>query len=237
MSLSYRVIARLDVKGPHLIKGRQMEGLRKLGDPVVAAMRYAEQGADELLFMHVASLYGHHDMLNVLEAVASDVFVPITVGGGVRSVDDVDRLLRAGADKVAINTGALERPELIRECADRFGSQAIVVSIDARRGEAYKNQARDRAGIAAAQWAQDAQALGAGEILITSIDRDGTRSGPEPGLTWALDIPVVYSGGVTAATALDASRQADAIAVGTALHHGETIGQIKAAIGACHCVR
>lgn len=241
MSLSYRIIARLDIKGPHLIKGRQMEGLRKIGDPVEYAKRYADQGADELLFLHVSSLYGEHDMLHVLEAVAAGTFVPITAGGGVRCVADFDRLLRAGADKVAINTAAVLQPDLIRECADHFGSQAVVVSIEARRSsgvwKAYINQGRDDSGWEVFHWMRKAQDLGAGEILLTSIDRDGTRSGPERGLTLGLDIPLVYSGGVTAETAMEASEQADAIAVGTALHYGQTIQQIKKAIGACHCVR
>mgnify|MGYP001577441905 CR=1 FL=1 len=241
MSLSYRVIARLDVKGSSLIKGVRFEGLRKLGLPVEFAKRYADQGADELLFLHVASLYGKHNLLPLLEETSQEVFVPITAGGGVRSLGDVEALLRAGADKVAINTAALERQELIRECADRFGCQAIVVSIEAKRRpggwEAYHNYGRDPSGKDVFDWMLQAEELGAGEILLTSIDRDGTRSGPEPGLSWGCGIPVVYSGGCTVATALRAADGADAIAVGTALHYGETIGAFKKALGEGYTVR
>lgn len=242
MSLSYRVIARLDIKGSCLIKGCQMEGLRKVGDPIDHARRYCDQGADELLFLHVASLYGKYELERVLESVAAQVFVPITAGGGVASIEDFDRLMRAGADKVAINSAAVSRPELIGECAQRYGSQAIVAQIDARRcaeggWRAHVNQGRDDSGWDALDWMQRVQELGAGEILLTSIDRDGTRNGPEPGLTRQLDIPLVYSGGVTSATAAAASRQADALAIGAALHYGETVGEIKRAIGACHAVR
>ena len=149
MGLAFRVIARLDVKGPHLIKGMRFEGLRKLGDPAIFAKRYADDGADEIvLFDTVASLYGRDQFLGLIERVSAEVFIPITVGGGVRSADDVRRLLAAGADKVALNTAALARPALIADLAQRFGNQAIVVSIEAKRvnggWEAYTDQGRNR---------------------------------------------------------------------------------------------
>jgi len=238
--LSFRVIARLDVKGPNLIKGYQFEGLRVLGDPATFARRYADEGADEILYLDtVASLYGRSNIVEILEATTAGVFVPITVGGGVRSEADVRALLNAGADKVALNTAAIADPQLISRCAGRFGSQAIVVSIEAKRNgngwEAYTDQGRNRTGIDARAWAAQAVALGAGEILLTSIDRDGTGKGPDIGLALGLDldVPIVLAGGITSADhAIGAARVADAIAVGHALHCGKaSIGGLKSAMG------
>lgn len=240
--LAYRVIARLDVKGPHLIKGVQMEGLRKLGDPAEFAKRYAEDGADEILYLDtVASLYGRENLLGIVSRTAEAVFVPITAGGGVRSLEDIRRLLRAGADKVALNTAAIREPALLRAASDACGSQAIVVSIEAKRlngngggWEAYTDGGRCRTGRDARAWAAEAARLGAGELLLTSVDRDGTACGAETALAAALEvsIPVVLGGGIgTPAQAVEAAKAADAIALGTALHYRRTsIGAVKTAL-------
>jgi cyclase len=181
-----RLIARLDIKGPNLIKGVQLEGLRVVGDPQEYARRYYEQGADELLYIDiVASLYGRSKLTEIVRKAAHDVFVPMTVGGGIRTVDDVTDLLRAGADKVAINTAAVHRPDLISEVARRFGSQCMVLSIEAKQQspghwEVYTDCGRERSGVSAIEWARRGVELGAGEILVTSIDMEGTRKGSEP---------------------------------------------------------
>lgn len=243
--LAFRVIARLDIKGPNLIKGVQMEGLRVLGNPAEFARRYADEGADELLYLDtVASLYGRGHILEIVERTSDDVFVPITVGGGVRSVGDIRRLLAAGADKVAINTAALANPELLREAADTVGCQAIVVSIEAKRSgvngslwwECYTDQGRNRTGRDAVRWAELAAELGAGEILLTSIDRDGTRRGADLELARQIvvDVPVILAGGIgTPEHATLAAGTADAIALGSALHYGKTsLGAVKRALEA-----
>lgn len=242
MTLAFRVIARLDVKGPNVIKGVQMEGLRVLGKPSDFARRYAEQGADELLYLDtVASLYARSNLTEIIEKAADGVFVPITVGGGVRTVDDVRRLLVAGADKVALNTAAIADPALVRRAADRVGSQAIVVSIEAKRTgtatwEAFTDQGRQRTGRDALEWAEEAARLGAGEILLTSIDRDGTQKGPECELAGAIRArvacPVVLAGGIASAEhAVSAAQSADAIVLGAGLHYGRTsIPAIKTAL-------
>lgn len=230
-----RLIARLDIKGPNLIKGVHLEGLRVIGDPQEHARRYYEQGADELIYIDiVASLYGRSKLTEIVRRTAHDVFVPMTVGGGVRSADDVRDLLRAGADKVAINTAAVRRPELIREVARRFGSQCIVLSIEAKqqgpeRWEVYTDCGRERSGVDAIEWARRGVELGAGEILVTSIDREGTRKGFDIALTRAVSqavrVPVIASGGYGEARHLvDVVRDgaADAVAVADALHYGRT---------------
>lgn len=226
-----RLIARLDIKGPNLIKGIHLEGLRVIGDPQEYARRYYEQGADELIYIDiVASLYGRSKLTEIVRRAAHDVFVPMTVGGGVRSVDDVRDLLRAGADKVAINTAAVRRPELITEVARRFGSQCMVLSIEAKqqesgRWEVYTDCGRERSGIDAVEWAQRGIELGAGEILLTSIDREGTRKGFDTNLTRAVsqvtDVPVIASGGLgTPQHLIDVvGAGADAVAVADALHY------------------
>jgi len=202
---SIRLIARLDIKGPNLIKGVHLEGLRVIGDPQEYARRYYEQGADELIYMDiVASLYARSKLTEIVRRAAHDVFVPMTVGGGVRNVDDVRDLLRAGADKVAINTAAVRRPELVTEVARRFGSQCMVLSIEAKqqtpaRWEVYTDCGRERSGVDAVEWARRGVQLGAGEILVTSIDREGTRKGFDVQLTRAIasavSVPVIASGG------------------------------------------
>ena len=249
MTLAFRVIARLDVKGGNLIKGIQFEGLRVLGKPSDFARRYAEQGADELLYLDtVASLYGRGNLTAIIEQAADGVFIPITAGGGVRSEADVKALLRAGADKVAINTAALADPGLIDRCAALVGSQAIVCSVEAKATatgwEAYTDQGRSRTGRCAVEWALEAAGRGAGEILLTAIDRDGTRRGGDLGLAQAIrgrvGCPVVLAGGIgTPAQALEAAGVADAVALGSALHYGRTdIRAVKAALaGAGRVVR
>ena len=227
-----RLIARLDIKGPNLIKGVHLEGLRVVGDPQEYARRYYEQGADELIYIDiVASLYGRSKLTEIVRRAAHDVFVPMTVGGGVRNVDDVRDLLRAGADKVAINTAAVRRPELVTEVSRRFGSQCMVLSIEAKqqapgRWEVFTDCGRERSGVDAVEWARRGVALGAGEILVTSIDREGTRKGFDVELiravAQAVPIPVIASGGMGSVDHLvDIVNQghADAVAMADVLHY------------------
>lgn len=239
-----RVIARLDIKGEHLIKGIQMEGLRKLGNPSEFAKKYYADGIDEIIYMDsVASLYGRAAILDILRRTTEDVFVPITVGGGIRCIDDVQQTLRAGADKVAVNTAALCRPELLREIAETFGTQCLVLSIEAKqthvdRWEAYTDSGRERSGIDVMEWAAQGSALGVGEILLTSVDRDGTRKGFDADLisrvAQVVSIPVIASGGFGEPVHLvEAVRKghADAVAIGSALHYGAfSVADIKAGV-------
>jgi cyclase len=235
-----RLIARLDVKGPNLIKGVHLEGLRVIGDPQEYARRYYEQSADELIYIDiVASLYGRNNLTDIVQHAAHDVFVPMTVGGGIRSSDDVRDLLRAGADKVAINTAVVKRPELITEVSRRFGSQCMVLSIEAKsRGdgcwEVYTDCGRERSGVDAVEWARRGVELGAGEILLTSIDREGTRKGFDAELTKAVasavSVPVIASGGYGEPSHLAevVSVGADAVAIADALHYNRTtISQLR----------
>ena len=229
-----RLIARLDVKGENLIKGVHLEGLRVIGAPDEFAKRYYEQGADELIYMDiVASLYGRSNLIDIVKRTANDVFVPMTVGGGVRNVEDVGNLLRAGADKIAINTAAVRRPELITEVARKFGSQCMVLSIEAKRHEKgkweiYTDCGRERSGFDALEWASRGVSLGAGEILVTSIDQEGTRKGFDTELTLEIskivNVPVIASGGYGQVAHLDevVHAGADAVAVADALHYGRT---------------
>ena len=230
-----RLIARLDVKAPHLIKTVHLEGVRKLGKPAEFARRYYQQGIDEIVYIDaVASLYQRNTIVELVRETARDVFIPITVGGGIRSVADVQTLLRAGADKVAINTAAIRRPELIREVAEEFGSQCMVLSVQAKRNdksrwEAFCDLGRERTGLDAVAWAVHGAALGAGEILLTSIDQEGMRAGFDVELaravTGAVRIPVIVSGGMGSYEHLrDVVRQggADAVAMAYMLHYGET---------------
>jgi cyclase len=236
-----RLIARLDIKGPNLIKGVRLEGLRVIGDPQVYATKYYEAGADELIYMDtVASLYARNNLTDIVRHAARDVFVPMTVGGGLRSVDDVKDMLRAGADKVAINTAATKRPELITEVSRRFGSQCMVLSIEAKRvgphkWEAFADNGRERTGLDALEWAKRGCELGAGEILLTSVDQEGTRLGFDVALVRtiaeAVPIPVIASGGMGEMKHLvDAVREgrADAVAMADVLHYGRmTLEQIR----------
>lgn len=229
---SVRLIARLDVKAPNLIKGIHLEGLRKIGDPNVFARRYYADGADELVYMDiVASLYDRNSLTEIVERTTAEVFVPTTVGGGVRSVDDARKLLASGADKVAINTAAVKSPRLISDVAGRFGSQAMVLSIEAKRNqsgawEAYTDNGREHTGLDVVAWAKKGAELGAGEILLTSVDREGTRKGFDVALvravTAAVSIPVIASGGLgTPAHLIEVVREggADAVAIADALHY------------------
>lgn len=237
-----RLVARLDIKGPNLIKGIHLEGLRVIGDPQAYARRYYEQGADELIYIDiVASLYGRSKLTEIVRRAAHDVFVPMTVGGGIRSVDDVRDLLRAGADKVAINTAAVRRPELITEVARRFGSQCMVLSIEAKQQaagqwEIYTDCGRERSGLDAVAWARRGVELGAGEILVTSIDREGTRKGYDTALTSAIStavsVPVIASGGYGEASHIGeaVAAGADAVAIADVLHYDrDTLPNIRAA--------
>ncbi|MBF0609655.1 MAG: imidazole glycerol phosphate synthase subunit HisF [Magnetococcales bacterium] len=221
-----RLVARLDIKAPNLVKGVQLEGLRKLGDPHAFALHYYQQGVDELLYMDiVASLYERNSLLDLVERTTANVFVPLTVGGGLRSVADVGKALRAGADKVAINTAAIKRPQLISEVANAYGRQCMVLSIEAKRRpngqwEAYFDNGREHTGLNAVDWAKKGCELGAGEILLTSVDREGTASGVDHELIQAIasqiPIPIIASGGVGQFShiqqALDSGAQAVAMA-------------------------
>lgn len=227
-----RLIARMDIKGPNLIKGIHLEGLRIVGDPQEFARMYYEAGIDEIIYMDiVASLYGRNNLKEIVEHTARNVFVPLTVGGGIRNTDDVKSLLRAGADKVAINTAAVARPQLISDVAARFGSQCMVLSIEAKkkqdgRWEAYTDNGREHSNLDVVEWARRGQELGAGEILLTSVDREGTRKGFDIELvrkvSEAVSIPVIASGGMGSIEHLiDVVEQgkADAVAMADILHY------------------
>lgn len=238
-----RLIARLDIKGPNLIKGVQLEGLRVMGSPAEHALRYYQQGIDELLYMDcVASLYGRNHLSAIVKSAAEDIFVPMTVGGGIRSVDDVVQILRAGADKVAINTAAVANPKLITDISRRFGSQCLVLSIEAKkigpdRWEAYTENGRQPSGLDVVKWVKQGVAMGAGEILITSIDREGTKKGFDVALLKAVtseaSIPVIASGGmgkVSDFAEVVKDGGADAVAMADVLHYGRLqIHEIRSA--------
>ena len=253
MTVAVRVIPCLDVDGGRVVKGVNFRALRDAGDPVELAAFYDKEGADELTFLDItASSAGRDTMYEVVRRTAEQVFIPLTVGGGVRSVADVDRLLRAGADKVSLNTAAIARPELLAEAAQRFGSQCVVLSVDARRApgtasgfEVTTHGGRTGTGIDAVEWAQRAVRLGAGEILLNSMDADGTTTGFDLELIRAaratVTVPVIASGGAGAlahfAPAVDAG--ADAVLAASVFHFGTLrIGQVKNALrGAGHPVR
>lgn len=239
--ISYRVIARLDIKGDKLVKPYQFEGLRVLGKPAEFAKRYADEGADELLYLDiVASLYGRNQLENLIEETSREIFIPIIVAGGIRGNNCCARILRCGADKIVFNTNAIRDPAVIARASSRFGSQAISVSIEAKRinggWEAYTDCGRIPSGKDAIQWAQEAVALGAGEILITSIDCDGVRRGAEFDLLHAiqaceLSVPVVYSGGIRLQDVAEVAQYSDGMAIGASLHYGDcTIQQVKDAL-------
>lgn len=230
--MNIRVIPRLDIKGPNLVKGIHFEGLRVLGKPEDFARCYYEHGADELIYMDVvASLYGRNSLLDIVERTSKEIFIPLTVGGGLRSVEDIRRVLRAGADKVSINTAALAQPNLIREVSRAFGSSTTVVSIEAIRRpdgtyEAYADYGRQSTGVDAVEWARRAAELGAGELLVTSIEREGTGKGFDLELTRqiaeAVPIPVIAAGGAgRPAHVHDAvvAGRADAVCVASLLHY------------------
>lgn len=229
---SVRLIARLDIKGDNLIKGVHLEGLRVIGDPQEYATDYYQQGADELIYMDiVASLYGRSNLLDIVSRTARRIFVPLTVGGGIRSVEDAASLLRAGADKVAINTAAVLRPQLIKEVSRKFGSQCTVLSIEAKRSlagdhwEVYTDCGREKSGLNVIEWVERGIEMGAGEILLTSIDQEGTRSGFDLELLGAIEaiskVPIIISGGYGEPRHLIEAVQvgADAVAFADTLHY------------------
>jgi cyclase len=246
-----RLIARLDIKGPKLIKGIHLEGLRVIGDPGEHATRYYEDGVDEIVYMDVvASLYGRNSLHDIIRKTAHDIFVPLTVGGGVRSVEDVRELLRAGADKIAINTAAVKNPQLIRDIAQTFGSQCLVLSIEAKRKndswEAYTDNGREKTGLDVIEWVKRGADLGAGEIMVTSVDQEGTRKGFDIQLVRAVSdavtLPIIASGGmgnVDHLVAVVKEGHADAVAMADILHYRHsTLPEIrKAALSAGVSVR
>jgi cyclase len=237
-----RFIARLDVKGENLIKGVHLEGLRKLGPPADFATRYYKNGIDELIYMDVvASLYGRNNLLDIVRKTAENVFIPITVGGGIRSVEDALKVLRAGADKIAINTAATKRHAMITELAERFGSQSIVLSVEASKchegngWEVYTENGREKTGLDVISWVRQAASLGVGEILLTSVDREGTLRGFDEKLVTAVvdsvNIPVIASGGMGCIEDFETvvkSAGADAVAAAHVLHYEKlSISEIK----------
>lgn len=229
----FRIIPRLDIKGSNLIKSVQLEGLRVIGDPHDFAVRYYEQGADEIIYMDsVASLYGRNSLAELVSVTAKDIFIPLTVGGGIRSVEDAKTLLRCGADKVAINTAAVKSPQLLRELAMRFGSQAVVLSVEAKKvadekWEVFTDNGRERTGLDVKEWILQALELGVGEILLTSVDREGTRKGLDIQLlkmvTEFSTVPVIASGGVGSISDIEKAYRegaADAVALADIIHYG-----------------
>jgi imidazole glycerol-phosphate synthase subunit HisF len=235
-----RLIARLDVKAPNLVKGIQLEGLRKMGDPNEFARRYYQQGIDEIFYADiVASLFERNSLLDIIEKTTNDIFVPITVGGGLRSVDDVAAALRVGADKVSINTAAIKDPKIISNVAKQFGSQCMVLSIEAKRNgdhwEAYYDNGREHSHLDVIEWAKKGQELGAGEIFLTSVDMEGTGRGFDVELVKAVTdvvtIPVIASGGMgeveDLANVVNIGH-ADAVAMAHTLHYGHhTVNEVR----------
>jgi cyclase len=241
--LAKRIIPCLDVTAGRVVKGVNFVELRDAGDPVEIARRYDEQGADEITFLDITATSDERDLiLHIIEAVASQVFIPLTVGGGVRSVEDVRRLLNAGADKVSINSAAVANPPLVHEASQKYGSQCIVVAIDAKRSssgnggwEVFTHGGRKPTGLDVIEWARKMEKLGAGEILLTSMDRDGTKSGFDLELTRAVsdavNVPVIASGGVGGLQDLaDGIKlgRADAVLAASIFHYGEhTVQEAK----------
>tara|TARA_B100000795_G_C22801873_1_gene442399 strand:+ start:3123 stop:3884 length:762 start_codon:yes stop_codon:yes gene_type:complete len=236
-----RLIARLDIKGPNLIKGIHLEGLRIIGSPNEHALRYYNEGIDEIIYMDsVASLYGRNSLDDIVKSAAKDIFVPMTVGGGIRSLDDVSNTLRCGADKVAVNSEAVKNPELIRDIATRFGSQCMVLSVEAKNispdhWEVYIDNGRERTHLDVIEWVQRAEDLGAGEILLTSIDQEGTRRGFDiplvEAVTKIVSVPVIASGGMGSSSDLAKvviEGKADAVAMADILHYErETVNNLR----------
>ena len=243
MTLAKRIIPCLDVDNGRVVKGVKFVDIRDAGDPVEIAKRYNDEGADEITFLDITASHENRDtILHIVEKVASDIFIPLTVGGGIRKVEDIKRLLNAGADKVAINTSAVTNPQLIKQASDLLGSQCIVVALDARKTrktdsgyEIFTHGGRTETGLDAVQWAREMTNLGAGELLVTSMDRDGTKDGFEIELTQAVSsnvtIPVIASGGVgTLQHLVDGINQAnaDAVLAASIFHFGEfSIEQAK----------
>jgi len=242
-----RLIARLDVKGSNLIKGIHLEGLRVLGSPNEFAHNYYRDGIDEIIFMDsVASLYGRNHLAEVIRNATESIFVPMTVGGGIRTIDDAKEILRAGADKIAINSHAVQEPSLISAVAEKFGSQCMVLSIEAKqvlsnRWEVYRNNGREKTGLDVVEWAVKAVGLGAGELLLTSIDREGTRKGFDTNLMKAVSsevsVPVIASGGMgTVSDFIDVVKLGGvgAVAMADILHYKRSsVSQIREAARSC----
>lgn len=236
-----RLIGRLDIKGSNLIKGIHLEGLRVIGSPQDYAYRYYKQGADELIYMDaVASLYGRNHLTAIIEEAVKNIFVPLTVGGGIRSVEDASAVLRSGADKVAINTAAVENPELITQIAETFGNQCMVLSVEAKqqssqRWEVFTENGREPTGRDVVEWVAEAVERGAGEILLTSVDREGTKKGFDVDLLLAVSqsvtVPVIASGGMGGPQdAIQAIKNGgvDAVAMASILHYERaTIGDVR----------
>ena len=235
-----RLIARLDIKSPNLVKGIQLEGLRKLGNPNDFALKYYLQGVDELFYADiVASLYERNSLLDIIEKTTNDVFVPITVGGGIRSIKDVEAALRAGADKVSINTASIKNPLIIKEVSQKFGSQCMVLSIQAKRHsgywEAYYDNGREHSYLDVVEWAKKGEELGAGEIMLTSVDKEGMTKGFDVELVKAVtnvvSIPVIASGGMGKLEDINEvvkNGHADAVAMAHVLHYDQqTINSIR----------
>jgi imidazole glycerol-phosphate synthase subunit HisF len=236
-----RMIARLDIKGSNLIKGIHLEGLRVIGSPNEYALNYYNQGIDELIYMDsVASLYGRNSLNEIVKSAAKNIFVPMTVGGGIRSLNDASNILRCGADKIAVNTEAVKNPNLIRDIALRFGSQCMVISVEAKNTapntwEVYIDNGRERTNLDVVEWTKKAVELGAGEILLTSIDQEGTRRGFDISLVQAVtenvSVPVIASGGMGSAEDLVkvvTEGNADAVAMADILHYErKTVGDLR----------
>lgn len=239
-----RVIARLDIKGPNLIKGINLEGLRIVGKPVEYATGYYNEGIDEILFMDsVASLYGRNHLAEIISLTANDIFVPITVGGGIRTAKDARDVLNAGADKIAINSAAVARPALIREIAEDFGSQATVLSIEAKKTqsdswEVYTENGREKSGLIVSEWVNEAVSLGVGEILITSVDQEGTGRGFDINLmrqiSELVSIPIIASGGMGRISDIEdllIQSEISAVAVANCFHYKKvSIQEVKTKI-------
>jgi len=236
--LAKRIIARLDIKPPNLVKGIQMEGLRVIGDPAVFAQRYYEQGADELFYQDVdASLDGRNGLADLVRRTSAGIFIPLTVAGGIRTVEDIRAMLLAGAEKVCINTAAVKRPAFITEAAKAFGAQCIMVAIEYIGDLAFTDNGREHTGLNAFDWARRAVDLGAGELLLTSVERDGSRRGCDTTfinrVANAVGVPVIAHGGVGCADHLSAalSAGADGVSIAGILHYGQTtIADLKKGI-------
>ncbi len=235
-----RLIARLDVKNEYVIKGIQLEGLRKIGNPVLLAKKYYEEGIDEIIFMDsVASLYGRNNLFHIIENACKEVFIPITIGGGIRSIEDIDLALKSGADKITLNTHAIKNPKLIKEASRIYGSQCIVGSIEAKRKgnswEAYFDNGREQTGIDAIEWASKLEDLGIGELCITSIDKEGTKKGFDLELINKIcekvNLPIIVSGGAGNSkhiSDLCKKNRISAVAVASILHYNlVSVDQIK----------
>lgn len=244
MTRNIRIIARLDIKTEHLVKGVHLDGVKKLGRPNEFARKYYNEGIDEIIYMDiVASLYNRNSLLPIIEQASADIFIPMTVGGGIRSVENARAALHSGADKVAVNTAAIKNPGLISSIADEFGSQCMVASIEAKQTgpgswEAYYDNGREKTGIGVLEWAKECERRGAGEILLTSVDREGAGKGMDVELIAhvcdAVRVPVIASGGVGAIDHMKeviVRTQVSGVAVAKILHYGETtVAAVKEAL-------